>query len=175
MLSIIHVPMLIRTERPTDAAAVRAVVAAAFPTALEAALVDGLRATGRLAISLVAEMEGEVIGHIAFSPVTAGPAKDGLGLAPLAVHPSHQRQGIGVGLVRAGLEACRGAGCGFVVVLGDPDYYRRCGFAPAANWQLTDEYGGGPAFQAIELREGACPIGPQLVQYAPEFAAFGPS
>jgi putative acetyltransferase len=164
--------MLVRPERPTDAAAIHAVVAAAFPTPLEAALVDALRDAGRLTISLVAEIDGEIVGQVAFSPVTAGPAKNGVGLAPLAVHPSHQSQGVGSRLIQAGLEACRSAGCGFVVVLGDPAYYSRFGFAPAANWQLTDEYGGGSAFQAIELRDGSCSVGPQLVQYAPEFAAF---
>jgi putative acetyltransferase len=165
--------MLVRPEQPTDVSAIRAVVAAAFPTALEAQLVDALRAAGRLTVSLVAEVDGEIVGHIAFSPVAAGPTADGVGLAPLAVDPAHQQQGVGSRLVQTGLDACRQAGIGFVVVLGDPAYYSRFGFAPAANWQLTDEYGGGPAFQAIQLREGACSFGPQLVRYSPEFAPFG--
>jgi putative acetyltransferase len=164
--------MLLRPERPTDVAAIRAILESAFPTPLEAALVEALRASGRLMISLVAEIEGGIVGHVAFSPVTAGLAQGGMGLAPLAVHPSYQRKGVGSRLVLAGLDACRAAGCGFVVVLGSPEYYGRFGFAAAANWQLSDEYGGAPAFQALELRAGACSVGPELVQYAPEFAIF---
>jgi putative acetyltransferase len=64
---------------------------------------------------------------------------------------------------------CEEAGCGFVVVLGDPAYYRRFGFRPARSFGLSDEYGGGDAFQALELREGAIPPGGGVVRYAPEF------
>lgn len=160
---------LVRAECAGDAAAIARVVEAAFPGPAEARLVEALRGAGRLAVSLVAEVEGEVVGHIAFSPVCVAGAGDGLGLAPLAVLPAHQRRGVGAALVRAGLAAC--AAAGFVVVLGDPAYYARFGFAPASRWGLSDEYGGGEAFQAIELRSGAIPTGACLVRYADEFAA----
>jgi putative acetyltransferase len=60
-----------------------------------------------------------------------------------------------------------------VVVLGGPAYYRRFGFTAAAGWGLADEYGGGDAFQVLEIRAGAIPRGAGLVRYAPEFAALG--
>jgi len=163
----------VRPERPDDAPAIRRVHEAAFPTTLEGRLVDALRDAGRLTVSLVAERDREVVGHVAFSPVTLDGAPgvtDGVGLAPVAVLPAHQRRGVGAQLVREGLAAC--AAAGFVVVLGDPAYYGRFGFAPASRWGLRDEYGGGEAFQALELRSGGIPAGAGLVRYAPEFAAM---
>jgi putative acetyltransferase len=82
--------------------------------------------------------------------------------------------GVGAELVLAGLEACHAAGYGWAVVLGDPAYYSRFGFRTATGFGLFDEYGGGPAFQAIELIPGALPVGAGVVRYAPEFAAFEP-
>ena len=162
--------LVVRAEQPGDTAAIRAVHELAFPGPAEARLVDALRAAGRLPISLVAEDCGVIVGHIAFSPVALAEAPDGAGLAPVAVVPLSQRRGVGGSLVREGLESCRRAGFGFVVVLGAPEYYSRFGFASASGWGLTDEYGGGPAFQALELRHGAIPFGAGLVRYAPEFA-----
>jgi putative acetyltransferase len=163
----------VRPEGPRDAAAVHAVHAACFPTDAEARLVDLLRAAGRLSVSLVAEDGGAVVGHVAFSPVTAGSGAVGIGLAPVAVVESHRRRGIAAELIRAGLGACRAAGFGWAVVLGEPAYYARFGFRPAPEFGLSDEYGGGPAFQAVELLPGSLPLGAGLVRYAPEFAMFG--
>jgi putative acetyltransferase len=166
--------LTIRSELVKDAVAIRAVHEASFPTPAEAELVDALRAAGRLSVSLVAEAEGLPVGHVAFSPVTAGPAL-GMGLAPLAVLPAYRRHGIGAGLVREGLATCARAGIGFVVVLGSPRYYGRFGFAPASDRGLSDEFGGGAAFQVRELSPGAVLAGAGLVRYAPEFAVFLPS
>src|SRR5579871_2667475 len=108
-----------RIEEPADAAAIRSVLEAAFPTAAEARLVDSLRAGGHLLISLVAEGDRAVVGYVAFSPVQIDGKSlkgIGLGLAPLAVIPDHQRRGIGARLVSEGLAASRRAGYGFVVV-----------------------------------------------------------
>jgi putative acetyltransferase len=163
----------IHSERPGDAAAIHAVHAASFPTDAEARLVDLLRFAGRLPVSLVAEIGDEVVGHVAFSPVTAASGAVGVGLAPVAVAERYRRRGIAAALVRAGLEACRAAGFGWAVVMGEPAYYSRFGFRPASEFGLSDEYGGGPAFQAIELVPGALPVGAGLVRYAPEFAAAG--
>ena len=163
----------VHPERPRDVAAIHAVHAASFPTEAEARLVGLLRAAGRLPVSLVAEVGGAVVGHIAFSPVTAASGAAGAGLAPVAVAAPHRRQGIAADLVRAGLEACRTAGFGWAVVMGEPAYYSRFGFRPAAEFGMADEYGGGPAFQAIELVPGALPRGAGLVRYAPEFASVG--
>jgi len=167
------VPILIRPGRPADVAAIRAIHEASFPTAAEARLVDLLREAGRLAASLVAEVGGAVAGHVAFSPVTVGSGAVGAGLAPLAVLPDYRRRGVGAELVAAGMAACREAGFGWAVVLGEPDYYGRFGFRPAPGFGLSDEYGGGDAFQVVELTPGALPVGAGLVRYAPEFASLG--
>jgi putative acetyltransferase len=163
---------IIRPERPGDEAAIRDVIASAFPTAAEAKLVDLLREAGRLTVSLVAEVDGEVVGHVGFSPATVESGATGAGLAPLAVRASHRRRGIGGMLIQEGLAACRTAGVGWAVVLGEPRYYARFGFRPAPGVGLLDEYGGGDAFQAAELAPGALPVGAGLVRYAPEFASL---
>jgi putative acetyltransferase len=161
----------VRHERPGDLEGIHALHTASFPTAGEARLVDALRAGGRLRISLVAVEGDDVVGHIAFSPVTLQGTSGGLGLGPLAVRAGHRRQGVAGGLVRDGLASCGAAR--FVVVLGDPHYYRRFGFLPARQWNLQDEYAGGDAFQALELIRGSIPLGGGLVRYSPEFAALG--
>jgi putative acetyltransferase len=165
---------MIRPELPSDVAAIRAVNLAAFPTQAEADLVDLLRANGHLAVSLVAEEEGEIRGQIAFSPVTiAGTAGTGSGLAPVAVLPAHQNQGLGSELIRRGIETCRLAGFTWLVVLGEPRYYGRYGFRPAAEFQLQNEYGVGDEFMALELQPDALRAQSGLVRYCAEFAMFG--
>ncbi|MCA9028442.1 MAG: N-acetyltransferase [Planctomycetaceae bacterium] len=159
-----------RRELSCDVTAIHAVHVACFPADAEARLVDCLREARRLTVSLVAEVDGEIVGHVAFSPVTVASGATGIGLAPVAVLEAHQRQGIAARLIEAGLQACREAGFGWAVVLGDPAYYARFGFRPASEFGLSDEYGGGDAFQAIELIDGQLPMNGGLVQYAPEFA-----
>jgi putative acetyltransferase len=161
-----------RLELPGDEKAICEIHAACFPAADEAKVVDLLRAAGRLSVSLVAEVEEAIVGHVAFSPVTTSSGQMGAGLAPLAVVAAFRKQGIAAELVRAGLSACQEKGFGWAVVLGEPEYYGRFGFRPAAEFGLSDEYGGGAAFQAIELIPGSMPMGAGLVQYAPEFASL---
>jgi putative acetyltransferase len=163
--------MLIRPEQPADTDAIYAIHATSFPAPLEARLVDALRDAGRLLVSLVAEYQGMIVGHVAFSPVTAEGAAIGAGLGPVAVFASHRRHGIAAELIKRGLADCKTAGFGWAVVLGDPAYYGRFGFRAAAEFGLSDEYGGGQHFQVLELSPGAMPVGAGLVQYAPEFAA----
>jgi len=162
----------IRPERPDDALAIRAIHITSFPTDVEARLVDLLREAGNLSISLVAEIHGDVIGHVAFSPVRVASGRVGAGLAPVAVLPSHRRQGVAALLVHAGLAECRSAGLRWAVVLGDPAYYSRFGFEPAPGFGLSDEYGGGTAFQVIALVAGGVPSGNGLVRYAPQFGTL---
>src|SRR5262245_43058576 len=133
--------LTVRAEQPGDAAAVYRVHAAAFPTDAEANLVDRLRQAGKALVSLVAADEGEVVGHVLFSPVTVtGQAgtTDGIGMAPLAVLPAQQRRGIGSALTLAGLDRCRVDGYGFVVLLGHPSYYPRFGFRRARDFGLDN-------------------------------------
>ncbi len=162
--------MLIRPEQPADIASIHGVHVAGFPTPLEARLVDHLRDSGHLTISLVAEIDSLIVGHVAFSPVTAAvSAAPGVGLAPVAVLLSHRRQGIAAQLVQQGLDRCKSAGIGWAVVLGEPAYYSRFGFRPAAEFGLTDEYQGGPYFQALELLPDSLPKSAGLVKYSPAF------
>ena len=131
--------LLIRSEDRSDWPAVHAVNVAAFETPAEANLVDALREQASPVVSFVAEDDGKLIGHIMFSPVElpGHPSRKIMGLAPMAVVPGHQRQGIGTELVRAGLEKCKQLGFGAVVVLGHADYYPRFGFAPPRGLALA--------------------------------------
>lgn len=162
----------IRPEQPGDVAAIHAVHVACFPTDAEARLVQLLRATGQLTVTLVAEVADHIVGHLAFSPVTTAAGAVGMGLAPVSVLPMHQRQGIAAGLIEQGLKQCHAAGYGWVVVLGEPAYYARFGFQPAGDYGLSDEYGGGAAFQVLELTAGHMPHGAGFVRYAPAFASL---
>ncbi len=165
---------LVRDEAPGDADAVRDVVARAFEQSAEAVLVDALRKAGKATISLVAERDGRIIGHVLFSPVTLAEAPHApfaSGLAPLAVLPEAQKQGVGSALVRAGLARCRAAGHAFVVVLGSPAYYGRFGFVAAERHRLHSEYHVPPGvFQVLEIAPGALTGASGLVRYADEFA-----
>ncbi len=164
--------MRIRHEKPSDITAIHNVLVTAFPTEAEANLVRSLRNAERLVTSLVAELESSIVGHIVFSSVAieAKPAGRGVGLAPVAVHPSVQRQGVGSQLIRDGLRACKNSTQTFCVVLGEPAYYMRFGFRSAAQWKLENEYGAGDEFMAIELVPDALASIQGLVRYAPEFA-----
>ncbi len=161
--------MKIRSEQPRDCGAIRAVHEASFPTPLEARIVDGLRAAGRLSVSFVAEDNGHVVGHVALSPVSIADAEVGLGLGPVAVLPEFRWRGIAAKLIAEGLGECQRIGCGIVVVVGEPEYYGRFGFVSASKHGLRDEFGAGEAFQVMELRAGATRDLSGVVCYAPEF------
>jgi len=150
---------VIRPERPSDEAAIREIHEAAFEQTLEADLVDGLREVVEPFLSLVAEIDGHIVGHILFTPVTIGggaePAEV-LGLAPMAVAPDWQRRGIGSLLVRQGLGVCQAMGYEAVVVLGHPSYYPRFGFRRASQFRIRfAEPVPDEAFMALELVPGA--------------------
>jgi putative acetyltransferase len=166
-------PAVVRKERYDDAEEIRHVNELAFETPAEATLVDLLRGRGKLLVSLVAERDGRLVGHIAFSSVRIEPEAPGLsgaGLGPMAVVPDLQKSGIGSLLVREGLDRCRRLGIDGVVVLGHPRYYPRFGFAPASRfglrceWTVPDE-----VFMAMELRPGALAGISGLARYEPEF------
>lgn len=161
---------IVRDETKADHAGIDAVLSNAFPGSGEANLVARLRENDHLAISLVAVEGGDIVGHIAFSPVTIGDEPtSGFGLAPVAVVSSRQGSGIGSRLIDAGLDACRRANGSFVVVLGEPAYYHRFGFTKASDFGLLNEYGVDEPFMALELSEGGLAAVSGLVKYAPEF------
>lgn len=163
----------IREEREGDRAAIHEVNRRAFPTPAEADLVDALRGAAQPWISLVAEIEDQIVGHILFTPVRVvgeGGERAALGLAPMAVLPDFQNRGIGSRLVRAGLEACRAQGHPVVFVLGHPAYYPRFGFQPAAPRGLCfkgPEF--DPYFMVAELEPGALGGWAGRVEYRREF------
>ena len=149
--------MLIRAEEHRDWAAIHAVNVSAFETPAEANLVDTLREHAQPLVSLVAEDNGAIVGHIMFSPVSLSghPALRIVGLAPMAVAPEHQRKGVGSALVRAGLDHCRQLGFGAVVVLGHPAYYPRFGFSSSARFGIGCEYDvPEEVFMVAELKDG---------------------
>jgi putative acetyltransferase len=127
--------IIIRDEIAADIATIRDVTVAAFNTLAisnhtEQFIVEALRAAGALTVSLVAEVDGRVVGHVAFSPVSVSDGTENwYGLGPLSVLPEYQRQGVGKALVEAGLSRLRGLNAGGCCVVGHPDYYRKFGFA----------------------------------------------
>jgi putative acetyltransferase len=138
----------VRPERPGDEDSVGGVVSAAFGQTAEADLVVRLRDRGALAVSLVAEGAGELVGHVALSPVTVDGRSGGghwLGLAPLAVRPDRQRQGVGRRLVAAALDAATRDGGAVVFVLGHSRYYGALGFEEAARFGWRCAYDAPPA------------------------------
>jgi len=164
----------IRPEQPEDAAAVRRVHESAFPSAAEADLVDRLRANGKAAVSLVAQEDGQIVGHILFSPVAFDPPANvvAFGLAPMAVLPGHEKHAVGRRLVQNGLAECHARGACLVVVLGDPPYYGRFGFERASRHGLRNEFGAEDDFMVFLLDATGHPPPGTLVKYAPEFSAL---
>jgi len=164
----------IRPERDGDRDQIRVVNERAFGGPAEADIVDELRDSAG-SISLVAIVDDRIAGHIFFTPVSidgVAPLGASVGLAPLAVLPELQRRGIGSTLVRAGLDACRSAGYGIVVVLGHPEYYPRFGFLPSSRAGLVCEFPVSPeAFMALELVPGALAAVRGMVRYHPRFSA----
>ncbi len=159
-----------RPERVGDAAAISALTAAAFAgvehsDGSEPAIVERLRANGDLALSLVAEDEDGIVGHVAVSPVDISDGAIGwYGLGPISVHPDHQRSGVGFRLMQRAIADMRVKGARGIVLLGDPAYYGRFGFEHDPKLA----YPGPPPeyFQRLVL-DGDAPIG--TVTYAPAF------
>jgi len=165
--------MIIRPEIPADQAQIHALHTAAFGQRGEGDLVDTLRRTGKVVLSVVAEEDGVLLGHVCFSPVQLTRGTEvfqGAGLAPLAVLPGRQRGGVGRALVEASLPMLKHTWC---VLLGSPAYYGRFGFRAASTWGLTCEWPEhGDAFQALELQPGALTGWHGLVRYDPVFSGF---
>ena len=167
--------MRIRYEAPEDTAGVRHVNEQAFGQKNEADLVDSLRRSSALELSLVAVEHDQIVGHIAFSPVTVESETSSfqaLGLGPMAVLPSHQKRGIGSQLVERGINECEKAGHGIVFVLGHPEFYSRLGFCPSKLYGLRWEHDvPDEVFMVKEIRKGALAGRTGTVKYRPEFSA----
>jgi putative acetyltransferase len=167
---------LIREEIADDYEAVRELNRTAFEGESVAQLVDRLRSDGAVVVSLVAVEENNIVGHILFSDlliVTGQADLHAVSLAPMAVAPQFQRQGIGTALVRQGLAVCRERGKSIVVVLGHPAYYPRFGFSAELAKSLRGPYAGN-AWMALELIPGALAgvRGTVSVRYSRAFDGF---
>ena len=167
----------IRLERPDDSEQIYAIEAAAFDTHTEARIVDRLRADDALILSHIAEIEGEMVGHAAYSlvSVTAGDCvRHCPALGPIAVAPAWQRRGIGSALARAGLRAMKAAGHGMVFLVGSPKYYPRFGYQPAQPLGFSSDYvdPGGPHehFMVALLEESMPGAVRGHVRFHPAFA-----
>lgn len=164
----------IRSETDADVGVVTEVTVAAFTTLAisqhtEQFIIEALRAARALTVSLVAEVEGHVVGHIAFSPVTISDGTSNwYGLGPLSVLPAYQRQGIGKALIREGLTRLKGLGAQGCCLVGHPDYYKKLGFQNVSG--LVHEGVPPEAFLALSFN-GQTPQG--TVTFHKGFAAQG--
>lgn len=167
--------MTIRKEETADYQAVHSVIKQAFDSAEHAdgnepELVSRLRkGKGFIPqLSLVAEIDGKIVGHILFTEATVG-NRTVLALAPLSVLPEYQRQGIGTALIKEGHRIARESGYGFSVVLGSENYYPRAGYLPADAFGIRPPFDvPGENFMACKLDENAPDVS-GVMKYAEEF------
>jgi putative acetyltransferase len=161
----------IRGEYPDDVAAVREVNRLAFGQEQESNIVDALRTNGAALLSLVATVDGQVVGHIMFSPLTVAENVKALALGPMAIAPEYQRQGIGTRLIEAGNRKIKDAGYPFIIVVGHAEYYPRFGFRRASEygikceWDVPDE-----VFMLLVLNEAKMQGASGLAKYRHEFS-----
>jgi predicted N-acetyltransferase YhbS len=168
--------IIIRPEHPADIPAIHEVNHLAFCQAEEAVLVDNLRNSDAFipALSLVAVLDDKIVGHILFTKIkindAPGNAHDSLALAPMAVRPEFQNQGIGGQLIRYGLKQAKALGHASVIVLGYEHYYPKFGFSPAEKWNIRAPFETpSTAFMGIELQENALKNVSGTVEYAKAF------
>ena len=164
----------IRTELSSDIDDIYTVNVLAFPEPAEAELVNNLRDANAITLSLVAVVNDQLVGHVLFSPMTItaddGTVCNAVGLAPIAVHPDFQKQGIGGQLIREGIRQLTAAGHNALILLGHPSYYPRFGFVPASQFNIRSEYDvPDEVFMAQQLNP-TMPMPTGLAQYHPAFA-----
>jgi putative acetyltransferase len=158
----------VRDESPRDWKAVYQVVSSVFGQSAEAELVEKLREAGDSAVSLVADEDGQIVGHVLLSKMDAPfPA---LALAPVSVIPAKQRSGIGSALVKRAVNRARSEGWAAIFVLGDPNYYERFGFEKEAAAGFTSPYAGSH-FMVLKLSR-SLPATTGELRHAPAFAAL---
>lgn len=164
----------IRIEKPEDVLQVRNINEQAFETPAEANIVDTLRQACPHSLSLVAEYDNCVVGHILFSPAEVNSSVksvEGMGLAPMAVLPDKQLLGIGSQLVKRGLEILRERDCPFVIVLGHPEYYPRFGFELTSKYGLSSQWDDVPdeAFMIMVMDHASLKGVSGVARYREEF------
>jgi putative acetyltransferase len=155
---------IIRAETPADYVAIRNVLVSAFGGVVEADLVEALRRERVIATALAAEIAGDVCGHIVMSRLRSPSA--GLALAPVAVAPLWQKQGVGSALILKAIDLAKADGSDIIFVLGDPIYYRRFGFSTEVAAPFQSPY-AGPYFMALRLSEQTAHLG--IVAYPAAF------
>jgi putative acetyltransferase len=166
----------VRAEKPEDAKAIRQINKLAFDQPDEANLVEALRRSPKFdpELSRVFDKDGEIVGHILFSPAeikTTSRTVPVLVLGPMSVHPDHQRHGIGERLINRGLEVARKRGHKAVVLVGHAEYYPRFGFRPASGFGIESPFPTPDEnFMALELEDGALNEAEGMMEYPPEFA-----
>lgn len=172
--------LVIRPARAEDGGAIDRIIRTAFAGTEfgyqdEAELVRMIEADGDALVALVAEQDGQIVGHVLFSRMDVeadGAPLAAAGLAPVSVGPAQQGQGIGDALIRAGLEALREQGCAISFVLGHETYYPRFGYSPELATRFASPF-AGPHFMAMMLDSGAAwPLGGRA-DYAPAFGRMG--
>ena len=165
--------VIIRQEKLEDIDAIYLVNKQAFGGKKEPELVNNLRKRNVVTVSLVAEQDGRIVGHILFSPVAVESEHTSFGaitLAPIAVLPEYQRKGIGSQLIKAGLEECRNLGHEIVTVVGHAEYYPRFGFVPAGSKGIDCEFEvPDEAWILLELKEGVLMGRTGTVKFQQEF------
>ena len=168
--------LLIRKVKTEDHDIIAALISSAFERDDEAQLVKRLWTEHAVKYERVAEIGSSIVGYCAFSPLTCKPELDGLllGLGPVAVAPTHQNQGVGAALVKDGLKLCQENNARLIAVLGDPDYYERFGFIPAAQRKMTwAGFDAGDAFRIIAKEgddfDGTAPDAIRTIHYHPAF------
>ena len=167
--------MLIRSEAPADIIPIDNLLKTVFDTEAEAELVMRLRENGKRTLSLVAcNNDGELVGHLFFSPVMLdGEDHNWQGLAPMAIKPEYQRQGVGQAMLEEAKQTLAELGYPVIVVLGHPEYYPKAGFVPAAPqgiqcpWSVPQE-----AFMVLEVVPGAIDGKTGMISYSEEFNAL---
>ena len=165
--------MNIRDELSSDIENIWEINTDAFETEDEANIVNALRSSGCTYISLVAETEDKVVGHILFTPVELSGNQNNLkiaGLAPMAVSSQYQNKRIGSKLVKAGLDRCKSLGYNAVVVLGHPNYYPKFGFIPSVKFGIKSEYEvPDDVFMILELVQGSLKNHKGIIKYHEAF------
>ena len=174
--------IVIRPETPADEPAVDDVLRDAFDSTDELVLVNELRTLDQMRLALVAELGGEVVGHVAVSPMQtarrdgdsskAAVEADICAIGPLAVLSPLQRNGIGAMLMAEAVQRLRDEGTDLIALLGDPDYYDRFRFRPASEQGLHCKFNGGDAFQIRPLTQRGRAIRGVELRYASAFDLF---